>query len=68
MTRIHIFSNFIYSFWFFGLPLLAFLAMLSVILKRKLCKGELPNSKHFLHITRKPPTGREKEEKGNEGR
>jgi hypothetical protein len=63
MTRIHIFSNFIYGFWFFGLPLLAFLAMLSVILKRKLCKGEISNSSHFSHITGKPSTEREMDEK-----
>jgi hypothetical protein len=68
MTRIHIFSNFIYAFWFFGLPLLAFLAILSVILKRKLCKGEISNGRHFSHITEKPSTEHEREEKGNDSR
>jgi len=61
--RMHSFLNPIYSFWFFSLPLLALLAMISVILRRKLSKGKLSNRKLFLHITGKPST--EHEKKGN---
>jgi hypothetical protein len=71
MMRIHSFLNPIYSFWFFSLPLLALLAMISVILRRKLSKGKLSkgklsNRKPFWHTTGKPST--EHEKKGNGSR
>jgi hypothetical protein len=58
MTGIHIFSNLIYNAWFFGLPLLALLTILYVILRRKLCTGKSLSRKH-LCTARKSSTERE---------
>jgi hypothetical protein len=63
MMRIYSILDPIYRFWFFSLPLLALLAMISVILRRKLSKRKLSNRKPFLQTTGKPST--EHEKKGN---
>jgi hypothetical protein len=63
--KIHIFLNPIYSFWFFSLPLLALLAMIFVILRRKLNKGRLSSRKPFLYTTGKPSIEHEKKKNGS---
>jgi len=37
----NLFSNLTYSVWFFGIPFLAFLVMILIILRRRMCSEGL---------------------------